>query len=70
MSQPTRIFIALIAGLAIGILCARAAPGGAIVVAGWVEPIGTIWLHALQMVIVPLIVGLLVTGIAATAEAL
>ncbi|WP_335298341.1 dicarboxylate/amino acid:cation symporter [Sphingomonas adhaesiva] len=33
------------------------------------EPIGTAWLHALQMTIVPLVVSLLVTGVAATAEA-
>ncbi len=33
------------------------------------EPIGTAWLNALQMTIVPLVVSLLVTGVAATAEA-
>lgn len=33
------------------------------------EPIGALWLNALQMTIVPLVVSLLITGIAASAEA-
>lgn len=69
MSQATRILIALLAGLAIGIMLAAEAP----VASGWglivAEPIGTIWLHGLQMTIVPLVVSLLVCGIAATADA-
>jgi proton glutamate symport protein len=69
MSQPTRILLALVAGLLGGI--ASVASGGlwvenAISVA---EPIGGMWLNALQMTIVPLVVSLLITGIAASAEA-
>jgi len=69
MSQPTRILLALILGLAAGI---------AVVASGtpWVEtsitifePIGNLWLNALRMTIVPLVVALLITGIAASAEA-
>ena len=69
MSQPTRILFALVIGLAAGI--AAVATGGA-----WVdpsvalaEPIGGMWLNALRMTIVPLVVSLLVTGIAASAAA-
>jgi len=68
-SQPTRILLALVLGLGAGI--ASVAAGG-----GWVEraiaiaePIGGVWLNALQMTIVPLVVALLVTGVAASAEA-
>lgn len=68
MSQPTRILLSLIVGLIIGI--AAAASGGA-----WVDgavavaqPIGDTWLNGLRMTIVPLVVSLLITGIAATAE--
>ncbi len=35
----------------------------------YVEPIGTLWLNALKMTIVPLVVALLITGITATADA-
>ena len=69
LSQPTRILLALIVGLGAGI--ASIAAGGA-----WVaqaiaiaEPVGGLWLNALQMTIVPLVVALLITGIAASAEA-
>ncbi len=68
MSQSTRILLALIGGLAIGIGAAWSAPAQGLRVAGWVEPVGILWLHALQMTIVPLVVALLVTGIAASAE--
>lgn len=69
MSQPVRILIALIGGLLLGLGATRAIPANAGAVVAVAEPIGTMWLHGLQMTIVPLVVGLLVTGIAATAEA-
>lgn len=69
MSQPSRIFLSLIVGLTLGIGAASLFPAGAVQAADWVQPIGTMWLHGLQMTIVPLVVSLLVTGIAASAEA-
>ncbi len=69
MSQATRILLALVAGLAIGIAAAALSPAHALAVTAVTQPIGSAWLHGLQMVIVPLIVSLLVTGIGATAEA-
>jgi len=69
MSQPTRILLALVVGLTLGILAA--ASGGS-----WVEgsiaaaePVGGMWLNALRMTIVPLVVSLLIVGIAESAEA-
>jgi Na+/H+-dicarboxylate symporter len=69
MSQATRILAALALGLLLGILSARYG-------SSWVEnaiavgePIGSMWLDGLRMTIIPLIVSLLVTGIAASAEA-
>lgn len=69
MSQAARILISLVAGLLLGIAVARLAPAAAPTALGIAEPIGTMWLHGLQMTIVPLVVALLVTGIAATTEA-
>jgi proton glutamate symport protein len=70
MSQATRILLALALGLLLGIAAARF--GSAL----WIDrttaiadPIGGLWLDALRMTIVPLIVALLITGIAASAEA-
>ncbi|HSI20065.1 MAG TPA: cation:dicarboxylase symporter family transporter [Sphingomonas sp.] len=69
MSQATRILLALIAGLLIGIAAAAFDPATAVAATGWTQPIGLAWLHGLQMVIVPLIMGLLVTGVGAAASA-
>ena len=69
MSQAARILTGLVAGLALGVLLAAQAPQTAIAGIAWAEPVGTAWLNALRMTIVPLVVALLVTGVAQTAEA-
>lgn len=69
MSQSTRILAALVLGLVVGILVAAFAPGAVAGTAAVAQPIGTTWLNALQMTVVPLVFALLVTGVAATAEA-
>ncbi len=69
MSQSTRILLALIVGLVGGIILAAYAPAAVEPTASVAQPIGQAWLNALQMTIVPLVFSLLVTGVAATAEA-
>ena len=69
MSQAARILTGLVAGLALGVMLAAQAPETAIAGIAWAEPVGTAWLNALRMTIVPLVVALLVTGVAQTAEA-
>lgn len=69
MSQATRILLSLVIGIAVGIGAAELAPAYALRATLVTQPIGSAWLHGLQMTIVPLIVSLLVTGIGATAEA-
>ncbi len=63
-------FLALLAGLAVGWLFADAPAIDPLLAV--VEPIGRVWLHALQATIIPLVAALLVTGISgmvATASA-
>ncbi len=69
MSQSTRILLALVVGLVGGIILAAIAPAAVEPTASVAQPIGQAWLNALQMTIVPLVFSLLVTGVAATAEA-
>ncbi len=69
MSQSTRILAGLVLGLIAGIVVAAFAPGAVEPTAAVAQPIGTTWLNALQMTVVPLVFALLVTGVAATAEA-
>jgi proton glutamate symport protein len=61
MNLTTRIFLALLAGLALGAVLPGI--GGAGVALAIAEPLGNLWLQALQMTIIPLIAGLLFTGI-------
>ncbi len=68
MSQTLRIFAALVLGLIAGIVLAGR-PALAAAVLAVAQPLGTAWLHGLQMTIVPLVVSLLVIGVAATADA-
>lgn len=69
MSSATRILLALVLGLAVGIALAAFAPGAVAPVLTIARPVGTAWLNALQMTVVPLIVSLVIAGVAATAEA-
>ena len=60
---------ALLIGLALGAFADRLAPGvrdSLLAVAGFV---GTLWLNALKMTVIPLVVALLIVGIAKSAEA-
>ena len=69
LSQPTRILLALILGLAIGIVAMSSGQTWTAKAADIAEPIGGLWLNALQMTIVPLVVALIITGIAGAAQA-
>ena len=69
MSPATRILLALVAGLLFGIASVGLGPVFVERATAVAEPIGGMWLNALRMTIVPLVVSLLITGVAATAEA-
>lgn len=69
MSNATRILIALILGLSLGLAASSLAPSLAKGAADIADPVGALWLNGLRMTIVPLVVALLITGIARTAEA-
>ena len=69
LSQPTRILLALILGLALGIVAMSTGQAWTESAASIAEPVGGLWLNALQMTIVPLVVSLIITGIAGAAAA-
>ncbi len=68
MSSSMRIVFGLVAGLAAGVaIAAIDVPAlGRVVVL--LEPIGQLWLNALRMTVVPLVIAMLITGIASAAE--
>jgi proton glutamate symport protein len=63
------VLLALIAGLIGGTLVARSGDGLREPMIQGASIVGTLWLNALKMTVIPLIVALLVTGIARTADA-
>lgn len=68
MSLTVRILIALVLGLTSGVLLVELAPGWEGSVVAIAQPVGKAWLNGLQMPLIPLIFGLLVTGVASAAD--
>ena len=62
------VAIALVAGLAAGIAAGRGAPAGAPMLRA-AETIGTLWVNAIRMTVMPLIVSLLVVGVSSARTA-
>ncbi len=71
MSLSLRIFLALVTGLLLGTMLSAWGSPEVLAQAGAIAaPIGGLWLDALQMTVIPLVIGLLFTGLAgAAAEA-
>lgn len=63
MTSSTRVFSGLILGVFTGILLSKFMPDLVPQASAIAQPIGRLWLNALQMTIVPLVVSLLIVGI-------
>lgn len=64
MSLTARVLIALVAGLAIGVAVSWSQQPALLGAVSTVEPIGALWVNAIRMTVIPLVVSLLITGIA------
>ncbi|MEO5622463.1 MAG: cation:dicarboxylase symporter family transporter [Dokdonella sp.] len=69
MSATARVLLALGAGAAIGLALAGGNPVAALRVADIAQPIGHLWLNALQMTVVPLVLALVVIGVNTASDA-
>ncbi len=63
MSLTTKVLIALVAGLATGIAISTSNSTALQMIPGYIEPVGTIWVNALRMVVIPLVVSAILVGI-------
>jgi proton glutamate symport protein len=63
MTSSTRVFTGLILGVFTGILLSKFMPDTVPQASAIAQPIGRLWLNALQMTIVPLVASLLIVGI-------
>src|SRR3712207_3757142 len=64
MKLTTRVLLALVVGLAVGSVVAATRNPTLLAATSWLEPIGALWVNAIRMTIVPLVVSLLVVGVA------
>ena len=69
MSNTLRILLGLAAGATVGLLLAWLAPAVAAQATALAQPIGHLWLNALQMTVVPLVFALVVIGVGAANDA-
>ena len=68
MKENTRVLLSLGAGLLGGALIAASGSETLLRAADAMVPIGTIWINAIRMTVIPLVVSLLVTGVAGAAD--
>lgn len=67
MSETWRVLVALLVGLVAGALAdGHPALERAI---SWIEPVGTLWVNSIRMTVIPLVVGLLTTGVINSGDA-
>jgi proton glutamate symport protein len=69
MSPTTRMLLALVAGLIMGITATRFNDAGGSVLIRIADPIGNTWVNALRMTLIPLVVSLLISVIASVPNA-
>ena len=68
MKEGTRVLVALVAGLVVGIAIAASHSRALLAAGDLVIPIGTLWVNAIRMTVIPLVVSLLITGVASVSD--
>src|SRR3989442_76684 len=68
MKESTRVLVTLLIAIAGGIAIAASGNASLVGAADAIAPIGTLWINAIRMTVIPLVVSLLITGIASAAD--
>ncbi len=68
MKESTRVLLALVAAVAGGIAIAASGSAPLLRAADFIAPVGTLWVNAIRMTVIPLVVSLLITGVASVAD--
>ena len=68
MKESRRVLLALIAAILLGIIIAASQNAVLIRAADTIAPIGTLWVNAIRMTVIPLVVSLLIIGIASVSD--
>jgi len=68
VSLTTKVLIALVVGMAAGIGIASSDSAALRGTVRWIEPLGTLFINAIRMTVIPLVVGSLISGVAAAPD--
>lgn len=68
MKESTRVLVALAAAIGAGALVAASGSKPLIDAADALAPLGTLWVNAIRMTVIPLVVSLLITGVASATD--
>src|SRR5690349_11294072 len=68
MKESTRVLLALVAAILLGVLIATSHNASLIRAADAIAPIGTLWVNGIRMTVIPLVVSLLITGVASVSD--
>ena len=64
MTESSRVLVALGAAVGLGILVAASGNAAALNAVDYLAPLGALWVNAIRMTVIPLIVSLVITGVA------
>jgi len=68
MKESTRVLLALLAAILLGVLIAASHNVSLIRAADVIAPIGTLWVNGIRMTVIPLVVSLLIAGVASVSD--
>lgn len=68
MSLTTRVLIGLAAGIGVGLLLSTTDPALARAIVSVIEPVGTLFVNAIRMTVIPLVMASLIVGIATSSS--
>jgi Na+/H+-dicarboxylate symporter len=68
MKEGTRVLVALLAAILAGLAIAAGGSPRLLHAADLVAPVGTLWVNAIRMTVIPLMVSVLVSGVASAAD--
>src|SRR5215510_7032628 len=68
MNETTRVLLAVVAAIVIGVVIAAFGDDRIIRAADTIAPIGALWVNAIRMTVIPLVFSLLITSVASVAD--
>jgi Na+/H+-dicarboxylate symporter len=68
MNERTRVLLSLAVAVAVGTAIGASGNASLLRAADFITPVGTLWVNAIRMTVIPLVVSLLITGIASAAD--